>query len=400
MASGFYVDAQILKQMVVETTKEEVRSIVSSCTTKDGVLIFKTAMQGLKFEFEMNKANLLSQTHFPENNEYVLCVVPNPRQYIVTISCDGYVSVSFEVMNIKAIEPHFFIVNPIETIVLTDTIVITETVMKTDTITNVITETVLKTDTVTKVVTKTKVVRERVVVPKTVTREETITYIDDFFLTLHAGLALPVGKFGGSDPEEFLPERLQIGAGSQGGGRMGSSFGIRISEYNENFGMFLDYSCSFNKIKSKIYDHYSLSDMNGKTVEMVRNFRYNNHSTMAGVNLFYDFHGNLGLFCEFGGGLNFFHMRDIEYTNDKSTSFKFTKYMNVPFAMKLAVEAGGGVTFFQRRMFIGAYYKNMGNCKVYIKDDYYDFLEDYNRPLRLKVNMLYIRFGILFDILN
>jgi len=408
MFSCIWTYAQTIKQLVVEPATEDGFSLFTkSCLPENGVLVFKTAIQDLKFELNINNTSL-KQSYNKERNEYVLCVEPR-RRYTVTILGDDYEAVDTTIIDIKANEPRFFRIQPKETIVLTDTIrnvitetvtvtdtitnVITETVTVTDTITNVVKETVMLTDTITEVVTKTQVVRERIVVPKIVTREEIVKYQHNLFITLHAGLAIPVGKFGSTDPEEFLPERLQIGSGSQGGAKLGSSFGVRVSEYNENFGMFLDYNCTFNRINSKIYDYYSLSDVNGNKVEMVRNFRYNNHSIMAGVNFFIDIHGNLGFFCEFGGGLNIFHMRDIEYTNDKSTSFKFTENMNVPIAMKIAVEAGGGLTFFQRRMYIGVYYKNMGNYKVYIVDKNH-------RPLRLKVDMLNIRIGVLFDIFN
>ena len=76
-----------------------------------GILFFKTALQGLEFELNM-PANLINMRYNSPKNEYVLCVQPTKRQYIVTITCAGYELVDFKVKNIVASQPHFFRINP------------------------------------------------------------------------------------------------------------------------------------------------------------------------------------------------------------------------------------------------------------------------------------------------
>ena len=111
--SFFSMEAQTLRQLVVDVSTGD-GVFAESCNSPDqGVLVFKTAMASLRFELNMPNG-LINTRYNSTRNEYVLCVVPTPRLYWVTISGPGFEAYDIEVRAIVASEPRFFVVNPKE----------------------------------------------------------------------------------------------------------------------------------------------------------------------------------------------------------------------------------------------------------------------------------------------
>jgi len=111
-ASLFSVKAQILKQFAVEESSESVSRVFIECGSPSlGVLVFKSAIEGLQFELNM-PTRLDNVTYNNQRNEYVLCVQPTDRLYWVTITGQGYESVDFEVRNIQPSVAQYFKIDP------------------------------------------------------------------------------------------------------------------------------------------------------------------------------------------------------------------------------------------------------------------------------------------------
>ena len=108
LVSGFWLNAQTLNEMVVETTIESGNRVIRSCgTTELGILVFKTAIKDLNFKLNMQE-KLHNQSYNSERNEYILCVEPTDRQYWVTILGAGYESLNLEIQEINANDPRYF----------------------------------------------------------------------------------------------------------------------------------------------------------------------------------------------------------------------------------------------------------------------------------------------------
>ena len=75
--------------------------------TKWGVLVFSSNIPGLQFSLSLPD-NLNNQVYRPERNEYVLCVEPTDRRYVVTATCSDCDPVNYTVENIRENDPQFF----------------------------------------------------------------------------------------------------------------------------------------------------------------------------------------------------------------------------------------------------------------------------------------------------
>lgn len=107
--SVFSLNAQKLIDLdVSQAPKKEDGHIYRECSeTKWGVLVFSSGISGLQFSLSLPD-NLNQQVYNPERNEYVLCVVPTDRRYVVTITCSDCEPVNYTVEDIKANDPQFF----------------------------------------------------------------------------------------------------------------------------------------------------------------------------------------------------------------------------------------------------------------------------------------------------
>ena len=123
LIASFCVNAQALKEMIVEPTNEESGAVfIESCDSPDqGILVFKSAISGLIFELNI-PTKLINQRYNAARNEYILCVEPTTRQYWIIISGAGYEEVEIEVKAIEASRPSFFRINPKEQIIISNNV--------------------------------------------------------------------------------------------------------------------------------------------------------------------------------------------------------------------------------------------------------------------------------------
>ena len=111
----FSTEAQTLKELVVEESSEGVPRVFTECgSTELGVLVFKSAIEKLQFKLNL-PTRLVSENYDQQRNEYILCVQPTDRQYIITITSQGYEAYDHIVRNIKPNVAQYFTINPKET---------------------------------------------------------------------------------------------------------------------------------------------------------------------------------------------------------------------------------------------------------------------------------------------
>ena len=113
------LNAQTLREMTVEpTTADGTPLFIDICRSPGlGVLVFRSAIEGLEFRLNMPEG-LVNTNHNRNNNEYVLCVHPTERWYWITITGPGFEPVNFQVRDVIAATPQFFRINPIESAVI------------------------------------------------------------------------------------------------------------------------------------------------------------------------------------------------------------------------------------------------------------------------------------------
>ena len=105
--SFFSLKAQKMMELDVSQAPKK-SDIYTVCgETKWGVLVFNSNIPGLQFSLSLPD-NLNKQVERPERNEYVLCVKPTDRRYVVTVTCSDCDPVNYTVENILENDPQFF----------------------------------------------------------------------------------------------------------------------------------------------------------------------------------------------------------------------------------------------------------------------------------------------------
>jgi len=102
------------KQLIVERTHGE-EIYTNSCNSPAlGVLVFKSAIEGLTFKLNM-PTKLVNVSYIRQQSKYVLCVEPTERQYWITISHQNYESFDIDVRYIHPSTVQFFTISTVGT---------------------------------------------------------------------------------------------------------------------------------------------------------------------------------------------------------------------------------------------------------------------------------------------
>jgi len=106
-ASIFSLRAQTLKILDVDQAPEKKGVYMHCGDPKIGVLVFSSVIPWLEFNLSMPE-NLYKQMYDNDRNEYVVCVEPTARRYVVMITCPDCEAANITVEDIQAGKPQFF----------------------------------------------------------------------------------------------------------------------------------------------------------------------------------------------------------------------------------------------------------------------------------------------------